>query len=128
MRGRRVPDVSVGELSAEDARWPAGLPFRGWGSWARAANFPAFVVELRHLGGRLAHPPAFGNAVGNRDARYLLNVVSRLERADIAEVRPAHKAILKAVEPWSTGGRSLNFMNGEMDSEQVRSAYDLKDY
>ena len=86
------------------------------------------VVELRHLGGRLAHPPAVGNAVGNRDARYALNVVSRLERADITEVRPAHKGIFEAIEPWSTGSRALNFMNGENDAEYVRSAYDAKDY
>lgn len=86
------------------------------------------IVELRHLGGRLAYPPAVGNAVGNRDARYLFNVVSRLERADLAAVRPAHKRMFEAVAPWSTGGRFLNFMNGENASEQVRSAYDLMDY
>jgi FAD/FMN-containing dehydrogenase len=86
------------------------------------------VVELRHLGGRLAHPPAVANAVGNRDARYVINVVSRLERADITEVRPAHKRIFEAIAPWSTGGRCLNFMNGEHDAEQVRSAYDPMDY
>jgi FAD/FMN-containing dehydrogenase len=85
------------------------------------------VVELRHLGGRLAHPPAIGNAVGNRDARYVLTVVSRLERADIADVRPAHKRIFEAIAPWDTGGRFLNFLNGESDAEQVRSAYDVKD-
>ncbi len=86
------------------------------------------VVELRHLGGRLAHPPAVGNAVGNRDARYAINVVSRLERADITDVRPAHKRIFEAIAPWSTGGRCLNFLNGENDAAQVSSAYDPKDY
>lgn len=86
------------------------------------------LVELRHLGGRLAHPSTVSNAVGNRNARFLFNVVSRLERADITEIRPAHERMLEAVAPWSTGGRLLNFMNGENASEQVRSAYDLKDY
>ncbi|SDL38649.1 FAD-binding oxidoreductase [Nonomuraea jiangxiensis] len=86
------------------------------------------VFELRHLGGRLAHPPAVGNAVGNRDARFLLNVISRLERAEITEVRPAHKRMFEAVAPWSTGGRLLNFMNGEDAAQQVRSAYDPEDY
>jgi len=86
------------------------------------------VVELRHLGGRLAHPSAVGNAVGNRDARYVINVVSRLERADITEIRPAHERIFEAIAPWSTGGRALNFMNGENDAKYVRSAYDPKDY
>ncbi|MGW0811223.1 FAD-binding oxidoreductase [Nonomuraea sp. NPDC002799] len=86
------------------------------------------IVELRHLGGRLAHPPAVDNAVGNRNARYLFNVVSRLERADIAEIRPAHARVLQAVAPWSTGGRFLNFMNGENGAAEVRSAYDAADY
>ncbi|QEV09127.1 FAD-binding oxidoreductase [Streptomyces prasinus] len=86
------------------------------------------VVELRHLGGRLARPSGTPNAVGNRDARYVLNVVSRLERADIAEIRPAHDRIFESIAPWSTGGRALNFMNGERDAEHVRSAYDAKDY
>lgn len=86
------------------------------------------IFELRHLGGRLAHPPAAANAVGNRDARYLFNVVSRLERADITEIRPAHRRLLEAVAPWSTGGRLLNFMNGEDAGKQVPSAYEPKDY
>ncbi|APU22754.1 FAD-binding oxidoreductase [Actinoalloteichus sp. GBA129-24] len=86
------------------------------------------LFELRHLGGRLAHPPAVANAVGHRDARFLFNVVSRRERADIAEIRPAHRRILDAVAPWRTGGRLLNFMNGEDAGAQVRSAYDPADY
>lgn len=86
------------------------------------------VVELRHLGGRLAHPPAVDNAVGNRDARYVLNVVSRLERAELADIRPAHERFMAAIAPWSTGGRCLNFLNGEHDAEQVRSAYEPEAY
>ncbi|GAA0372632.1 FAD-binding oxidoreductase [Microbispora corallina] len=86
------------------------------------------LFELRHLGGRLALPSAAANAVGNRDARYLFNVVSRLERADITEIRPAHKRMLDALVPWSTGGRLLNFMNGEDAAKEVRSAYEPKDY
>ncbi|MFI6920881.1 FAD-binding oxidoreductase [Nonomuraea spiralis] len=86
------------------------------------------IVELRHLGGRLAHPPAVANAVGNRDARYLLNVISRLERADLTQIRPAHARMFEAIGPWSTGGRFLNFMNGENAAAQVRSAYNPTDH
>ncbi|WP_406067690.1 FAD-binding oxidoreductase [Micromonospora sp. NBC_01638] len=86
------------------------------------------IVELRHLGGRLAHPPAVNNAVGNRDARYLFNVVSRLERADITQIRLAHARMFEAIAPWSTGGQFLNFMNGENAATQVRSAYNATDY
>jgi FAD/FMN-containing dehydrogenase len=86
------------------------------------------IVELRHLGGRLAHPPAVANAVGNRDARYLFNVVSRIGRADITQSRLAHARMFAAIAPWSTGGRFLNFMNGENAATQVRSAYNATDY
>ncbi|MEU7876990.1 FAD-binding oxidoreductase [Microbispora bryophytorum] len=86
------------------------------------------VVELRHLGGRLAHPSAVPNAVGHRDARYAINVVSRLERAEITDIRPAHERVFAAIAPWTTGGRALNFMNGENDAKDVASAYNPKDY
>jgi hypothetical protein len=86
------------------------------------------VVELRHLGGRLAGPSAVDNSVGHRDAKYVINVISRLERAEISEVRPAHERIFAALAPWATGGRALNFMNGENDARYVRSAYEPKDY
>jgi len=86
------------------------------------------VVELRHLGGRLARPADVPNSVGNRDARYLVNVVSRLERAGLADIQPAHERLIGALAPWSTGGRALTFLNGQRDNEYVRSAYDSEDY
>ncbi|WP_026416394.1 FAD-binding oxidoreductase [Actinomadura oligospora] len=82
------------------------------------------IVELRHLGGRIAAPPPVGNAVGHRDASYLFNISSRLERADIDEIRPAHDRLLKAIAPWTTGGRALNFMNGENAGTVVDTAYE----
>ncbi|GAA4201886.1 FAD-binding oxidoreductase [Actinocatenispora rupis] len=86
------------------------------------------VVELRQLGGRLAHQPAVANAVGNRDARYLLNLVSRLAGTDTGPARSAHTGLLDALAPWSTGGRFLNFMNGADAASQVRSAYSAADH
>lgn len=86
------------------------------------------IVELRHLGGRLAHQPAVPNAVGNRDARFLFTMVSRLGPTDIDRIRPAHAHMMEAIAPWSTGGRFLNFMNGENAAKQVRSAYSAADY
>ena len=85
------------------------------------------VIELRHLGGALANPPAAGNAVGGRDARYAINVISRLERAELSEIRPAHERVFAALEPWVVG-RTLNFLNGADDAKHVRAAYDPKDY
>jgi hypothetical protein len=86
------------------------------------------IVELRHLGGQLSRPPEVGNAVGNRDARFVFNTVSRLERAPIEDIRPAHQRVIEALKPWSTGGRLLNFMMGENTGNEVRSAYDPNDF
>lgn len=68
------------------------------------------IVELRHLGGALARPPATANAVGHRDAQYLLAVLSKLPSgADPAPSRAVQGRLLDALAPW-TRGRSLNFL------------------
>jgi FAD/FMN-containing dehydrogenase len=86
------------------------------------------IVEIRHLGGALSRPPAAPNAVGHRDARYMLGVLSRLEHSDVDAVRPAHQRLLDAFAPWSIG-RCLNFIYGENGTtEGVRTAYDPDGY
>jgi FAD/FMN-containing dehydrogenase len=84
------------------------------------------VVDVRHLGGALARTPAVASAVGFRSAPYLLRVLSPLEGADLEAVRAAHRQVFDAMEPWSAGGRCLNFIYG--DTGQVRDAYEPEDY
>ncbi|MEC4015809.1 FAD-binding oxidoreductase [Streptomyces sp. H27-D2] len=88
------------------------------------------IVELRHLGGALARKPATANAVGHRDAQYLLGVLSPLgDDFGLDAVQPVHRRLIEALAPWSAG-RNLNFMGfGEnATAERVRSAYDPDDY
>lgn len=88
------------------------------------------IIELRHLGGALARPPAVLNAIGHRDARYSLGVLSPLRSAGIGTVRSGRERLerlLGAFSEWATG-RCLNFMYGEHTAEQVRAAYDPHDY
>lgn len=87
------------------------------------------IVEVRHLGGALARTPAVPNAVGNREAGYLVGVLSKLDAdGDVAAVLPFHERALKAVEPW-VAGRSLNFLGGvNATTDQVRDAYDPEAY
>jgi FAD/FMN-containing dehydrogenase len=86
------------------------------------------IVQLRHLGGALARPPAAPNAVGHRDAKYLLGVLSPLDGLDIGDVRSVHRRLFEALAS-QTMGRCLNYMYGEKPTtEQVRSAYDPEDY
>jgi FAD/FMN-containing dehydrogenase len=87
------------------------------------------VVDLRHLGGALARTPAVPSAVGHRDAAYLLRVLSPITGADPATVRAAHLRVFEAMRPWSTGGRSLNFVYGDhATADQVRDAYEPGDH
>ncbi|AZS73608.1 FAD-linked oxidoreductase [Streptomyces lydicus] len=74
------------------------------------------VVQLNHLGGALS---AGTGAVGHRDARYALRLLSGLtggaagDGADaaLATVRALHAEALAAVAPWRLG-RSVNFLFG----------------
>jgi FAD/FMN-containing dehydrogenase len=84
------------------------------------------VVDLRHLGGALARTPAVPNAVGHRSAAYLLRVLSPLDGTDHDAVRAAHRRVFAAMEPWSTGGRCLNFLYD--DTGEAREAYEPGDF
>ncbi|CAM4222126.1 FAD-binding oxidoreductase [Nocardiopsis rhodophaea] len=86
------------------------------------------VFEIRHLGGALSRPPSVPNAVGHREARYILRILSPL--GDPGTVRPVHKRVLAQVEPW-TMGTSLNFVFGcgePPSPARVRAAYGAGDY
>ncbi|WP_433012600.1 FAD-binding oxidoreductase [Kribbella sp. CA-294648] len=77
------------------------------------------IVGIRHLGGALSNKPAIDNAVGNRDAQYLLSVLS-LGGDDQSDL---YRAIL---DPWSkyAVGRSLNFSFGPLTQDELRETYD----
>jgi hypothetical protein len=74
------------------------------------------IVQLNHLGGALARLPAVPNAVGHRDAAYLVRVLSVL--GDPAAASRAHGRLLDALAPW-TAGRSRNFLFGKPWADQV---------
>jgi hypothetical protein len=76
------------------------------------------IVQLNHLGGALARPPAVANAVGHRDAAYLVRVLSVL--GDPAAASRAHGRLLDALAPW-TVGRLRNFLFGQPWAGQVPS-------
>lgn len=96
------------------------------------------IVEVRHLGGALSRRTGAPNAVGLRDAAYLLGVLSPVQPPLTPEVvRPVHRRLLNAAAP-ATVGRPLVFMgpSGEhardggpdVAEEMVRSAYTPADY
>ncbi|WP_131738110.1 FAD-binding oxidoreductase [Actinomadura roseirufa] len=87
------------------------------------------ILEIRHLGGALARPPVVPNAVGGRDARYLVGVLSKLRPGvDEESVRSLHERAAALLDPRSSGG-ILNFLVGpDAGPEMVRASYDPATY
>jgi hypothetical protein len=82
------------------------------------------MLELRHLGGELARPPAVPNAVGHRDARY--NVfTSAYPGPRFSEAAGRQTELYRRLLPWS-GGRSLYNFTARPDGRptDARGAFD----
>jgi len=69
------------------------------------------VLSLRHLGGALGREPAVPNAVGHREAGFLLGVLSVTEGSDPAVLRTLHEKVFEVAAPWTVGA-NLNFRYG----------------
>ncbi|GAA4209313.1 FAD-binding oxidoreductase [Actinocatenispora rupis] len=80
------------------------------------------VVGIRHLGGAMGRPAAVPNAVGHRDAGYLVSVLSAGESVTSAELTG-----LLGGWPARSLGRSLNFSFGPLTPDQVREGFDPAD-
>lgn len=87
------------------------------------ANCPAYVVELRHLGGAVGRPSPVPNAVGNRDAAFTLTTVS-----PPAGLSDPSRAVLTALEPWGTGRAYVNFLTGPDTAGDARRLYEPETY
>ncbi|WP_304450867.1 FAD-binding oxidoreductase [Nocardiopsis sp. YSL2] len=85
------------------------------------------VVGLRHLGGALAREPETANAVGHRDAAYLIAVLTAAEDSDTPD-RAALRAGAAALFADHVLGRSLNFSFGPLAPEEVREAFAPDDF
>jgi hypothetical protein len=70
---------------------------------------PPAIVEVRHLGGALSRRPAHPNAVGRRDASFLLVVLVPLAGGSAAGTRAFLGRLFPDLEPW-TAGRFLSLM------------------
>jgi FAD/FMN-containing dehydrogenase len=83
-----------------------------------------FAVELRAFGGALSRPPIAPNAVGGRDASFVLFAAA----GSMADT-PRRDALFTAMRPWATGMGYLNFMGVEdARTGVVRAAYRSEDF
>ena len=88
------------------------------------ASAPYFV-ELRHHGGAYARQPATANAVGGRDAAYLLLSTSVVGPEGPLPLRAAHDLLHERLAPWTTGGAWVNFFGiDDGTAARVATAYE----
>lgn len=119
-------------LSDLDPRALATLPAK-----AGPAAATMCVVQLRQLGGALASEPTVANAIGHRNARYALTILSPIDegrqKSGTAKtepeqhVRALHDELLAPFAEQSIG-RLLNFSYGPLEQAQLREAFDENDF
>ena len=85
---------------------------------------PHSAIVLFPLDGPLNAPPDDHSAVGNRDARAVINIASAWDRVDddaanIAWARTAWQDMRR----FSTGGAYVNFMTEDEGADRTRAAY-----
>jgi FAD/FMN-containing dehydrogenase len=92
---------------------------------AHAANIPSphSAVVLFQIGGALNHLPAEHSPVGNRDARYVLNVAAAWEQPDqdTLNIEWARGA-WNDMKSFSTGGTYINFLTADEGPERNTAA------
>ena len=83
-----------------------------------------YMLELRHLGGALARPPAVTDAVGHRDAGFTV-FTSAYPGPAFEAAAVAQTAMYERLLPWS-GGRSLYNFTARPDGRpaDARGAFD----
>ena len=93
-----------------------------------SAHTPLLAVALRHLGGALAAPPAVEDAVGPRDAAYLLQMIGVLAGPHAADVPSGMSAVRSAMAGWSTGRTFVNLHGTPGDDADRARAWPSQTY
>jgi FAD/FMN-containing dehydrogenase len=84
---------------------------------------PHSAVILFQIGGALNRLPWEHSPVGNRDARYVLNVAGSWEQAaDDARNIAWARAAWNDMRPFGTGGTYLNFLNADEGGDRTEAA------
>jgi len=84
---------------------------------------PILSAEIRHLGGALARRRPGCGALGALAGQYVGFFVAVAPFPAAAEAgAAATRALADALEPWSTGGRYLNFEEGPVDASRAFDA------
>ena len=95
---------------------------------------PLAMLELRHLGGALARPPADLSPIGRRASRFIMFGlgISPTPEATPEVAQRVHEHLARVAEemrPYETGATYVNFLDlGDWDPERTQSAYSPEDF
>ncbi|WP_249998571.1 FAD-binding oxidoreductase [Actinoplanes sp. M2I2] len=90
---------------------------------------PVLMVEVRQLGGALAHEPAVSSAISHRDAPFCLLVATAGGPGEGDLLGAPLEAILQAMKPWDHGGTLVNFQkDSDAAPDRVATAYSPDTY
>jgi FAD/FMN-containing dehydrogenase len=137
-----MPYTAIGSIHAEPSE-----PVPGYGIATLLSDFPAeaadrlidaagpgsdtsvSLIEIRQLGGAMAEPPALPDAVGNRTAAFQYFAGTAGEPGMAEAFHPSLEELMRALSPWDTGRRSVNFMEVfDTAPEAVATGYDPDAY
>ncbi|MDP9793464.1 FAD/FMN-containing dehydrogenase [Catenuloplanes nepalensis] len=86
---------------------------------------PVLAFEIRQLGGALSRAPEVPNAVGHRDAKFSVFAAAAGAPGMEKELREPLFGPVRALAPWATGGRQINFFSGyETEAADVATGYE----
>jgi FAD/FMN-containing dehydrogenase len=92
-----------------------------------AVDVPLVVVELRHLGGALARPPARPSAIGHRDAEFSVFMGSVVFGPEDA-ARECQARLVEALNPWRVGPY-VSFLTASQTAQaDTAAAFEPADY
>jgi FAD binding domain/Berberine and berberine like len=94
------------------------------------SNSPLIMLELRHLGGALARPPADLSPMGRRDSKFIMFGAGATPTPEVAQAVQVNLVRLaEEMRPYETGATYLNFLEfGGATPERVRAAYAPEDW
>ncbi|MGF1431140.1 FAD-binding oxidoreductase [Kitasatospora sp. LaBMicrA B282] len=87
------------------------------------------ILEIRHHGGAYARMPEVPNAVGGRDAAFMVFSTFIMPPATLPDLREVHATLHDKIAPWGTGGSFVNFLGiDDATPDRVRACYAPADY
>jgi FAD/FMN-containing dehydrogenase len=129
----------VSQQKLIDATQPKGRRYYWKSEYTRAVDADLVAVLIEHarriasphsgiilfpIGGALDRLPNDHSAVGNRDARFVVNVTGSWEKPeDDAKNIEWARAAWRKLRRFSTGGTYVNFLTEEEGDERIRAAY-----